>query len=347
MLVFETARGSLEDRGKSLDRMARSLKTGDLVLCKVGSFPPWPAVVFPQRLLRNDVYRKRKQNCVAVCFFNDPTYYWEQPHRLNRLESDEMDEFLSLNSSVTAQPELIEAYQQAKDFKSLHEFVVSRFTEEGRKDDLEREISEGEIKHGEDPSLGKTKIDLARRKIHKDKTVPIASSKATAKRKIPSNESSKSKIVKTDHPESKSMDEDINKKSDSKSSLKHSSSHSVDRKMNEKRTKLDRARRVEISLLFRRRIQKNLVQRDQPPSEYELEESHKMLNKIKHNLDNDPPFFDLEALRQSKLHKLFKVIVNDSNLEEFHPVCEAALIRWKELIIKLKSEKPNGNLGTR
>ncbi|EDO19244.1 hypothetical protein Kpol_1050p104, partial [Vanderwaltozyma polyspora DSM 70294] len=25
-----------------------NLRTGDLVLCKVGSFPPWPAVVFPQ-----------------------------------------------------------------------------------------------------------------------------------------------------------------------------------------------------------------------------------------------------------------------------------------------------------
>ena len=103
--------------------------------------------------------------------------------------------------------------------------------------------------------------------------------------------------------------------------------------------KLDRTRRIEISLLFRRRIQKNLIQRDTPPTTEDIKETHKLLNKIYENLDNDPPFFDIDALRQSKLHKLLKVISNTPELEEFHPICKDILIHWADMIQVLKLEK--------
>ena len=106
-----------------------------------------------------------------------------------------------------------------------------------------------------------------------------------------------------------------------------------------KKQKLDPSRRVEICLLFRRKLQKNLVQRDVPPSAEEIKESHKLLNRIYDNRKNIPPFFDVEALRQSKLHKLFKVIINDENLAEFHDVCKVILKEWSELILQLKKDK--------
>ena len=51
------------------------------------------------------------------------------------------------------------------------------------------------------------------------------------------------------------------------------------------------------------------------------------------------PFFDLKALRESKLHKLLKAIVNDPDLGEFHPLCKEILLSWADLITELKKEK--------
>ncbi|QLG72252.1 hypothetical protein HG535_0C06070 [Zygotorulaspora mrakii] len=321
--------------------MSRSLKTGDLVLCKVGSFPPWPAVVYPQSLLRSDVYRKKKPNCIAVCFFNDPTYYWEQPNRLSRLDPHTIDEYLTRNNGHSSQSDLNEAYQRASDYTGLQDFIVERFKEEGREEDLEQAIGFAEIKSGEDPTLGKSKKDPGKRKVSGARADSESSSMSSSNKNFVSNGSLNSKKINPENLETDLSDDRVKLgKGNSKRTHKrnHASQKSIE-KTNEKRTKLDRSRRVEISLLFRRRIQKNLVQRDEPPVDAEIEESHNMLNKIKQNLGNEPPFFDSEALRESKLHKLFKVIVNDSNLEQFHPVCKSALIQWKDIITELKSER--------
>lgn len=280
-------------------------KTGDLVLCKVGSFPPWPAVVFPQRFLRNDVYRKKRSGRIAVCFFNDPTYYWEQPHRLNPLDSQKIKDTLENNSMNDG---LIIAYKEAKKYHDLAKFIKTRFVQENRLDEFNDEISiNGTISDGEDPFI--TKEEVVNQMVKQRQ------------------QNNKSKSLKdTDTKESK------------QNTIKH--------KINKGHSKLDRSRQIEIALLFRRRIQANLIQRNDPPTASGIEECHKLLNKIYENLETDPPFFDLDTLRKSKLHKLLKVIVNNHNLEEFHQICKDILSYWTSMILELKKEKEKAQKNT-
>lgn len=301
--------------------MSKGLRTGDLVLCKVGSFPPWPAVVYPQRLLRKDVYRKRRPKCVAVCFFNDPTYYWEQPHRLTPLEPSAIEKFLSQNAKGKGQQDLVGAYRQARDFASLHDFIVNRAREENRTDELKREMGKEHVESGEDPFQSKDGLERTN----------LAPSPSTASSSASPTSNGRRKRLRDE-------EDAVNGKTDtsdaqSKRKQGHVNGH------REKSHSLDPSRNIEISLLFRRKLQKNLVQRDESPTGAEVAESHKMLNRILENLDNEPPFFDIEALRQSKLHKLLKVIVNDPDLEEFHQASKQILIHWADSIAELKAEK--------
>lgn len=282
--------------------MAEDLKTGDLVLCKVGTFPPWPAVVFPQKFLRNDVYRKRKANTIAVCFFNDPTYYWENPLKLKRLNSAIIDKFLEKHGS-TASPDLVGAYEEASEYDSLHDFVVQRCSNEKRSNILD---GVSEVEAGGDPFQGRDKEEKGK-SSRKGSNTRVATPTPITRPKKERSENEERIDGSTSPPK--------------------------------KKQKLDPSRRVEICLLFRRKLQKNLVQRDVPPSAEEIKESHKLLNRIYDNRKNVPPFFDVEALRQSKLHKLFKVIINDENLAEFHDVCKVILKEWSELILQLKKDK--------
>ncbi|CCD24329.1 Pdp3p NDAI_0D00150 [Naumovozyma dairenensis CBS 421] len=302
-------------------------KTGDLVLCKVGSFPPWPAIVFPQRLLRNDVYKKRKLNCVAVCFFNDPTYYWEQPHRLRPLNKTIINQFLKEGYKNVTQKDLIEAYKQASKYSNLKRFIKSRFTDENRINDLTvEESNNGSIIAGEDPFLGK-KGDGRNLKVT---AVAQRSKRRKSTHAYDKDDDDESDDTDSAEPIIDGDTTSINKK-------KHD--HYNIEKSNKVHTKLDRSRRIEICLLFRRRIQKNLIQRDTPPTQDEIKESHKLLNKMHDNLDNDPPFFDVESLKHSKIYKLLKVIVNNDDLEEFHPICKDILNKWSSLIQQIKLEK--------
>lgn len=299
--------------------MVKELKTGDLVLCKVGSFPPWPAVVFPQRLLRNDVYRKRRPNCVAVCFFNDPTYYWEQPHKLRPFEPKTTETFLQQEATSTSQKDLIEAYKQARSFSSLNDFIVDRLKEEDRFGELKEELNKVTILPGEDPFMSKAEA--------KKRTSMQTSTRSRNRRSIKSeNEGQGDKNINDTQFSVVEHNDNVDESKTSSNKKR-------------KKSKLDRSRRVEISLLIRRRLQRNLVQRDTPPSEQEALESYKLLDKISQNLVCDPPFFDIDALRESKLHKLLKVIVNNPELNEFHYICKDILVYWADLISQLKAEK--------
>ena len=309
------------------------VKTGDLVLCKVGSFPPWPAVVFPQRLLRKDVYRKRKQNCVAVCFFNDPTYYWEQPHRLRPLERTMISYFLKHDYKTTTQKDLIEAYRQAQKYSNLKRFIKSRFNSEDRIDDLNNEENEnGEVESGEDPFLGK-KDDP--RNV-KDTTANNKNGKKSTSSPAKTKNGLKVIAFDSDGKEESDKEFEHNEGYDAVNEREPHIHYNI-KSSNRSHSRLDRSRRIEIAQLFRRRLQKNLIQRNTPPTHGELQESHKLLNKIYENTGGDPPFFDLAALKQSKLHKLLKVITNTNDLEEFHPICKDILLSWSELIREIKA----------
>lgn len=294
----------------SLVIMSTEFKTGDLVLCKVGAFAPWPAVVFPQRFLSPDVYRKRKQNCVAVCFFNDPTYYWEYIHKLKPLTKEGIKKFLTQDHKHTTQEDIIGAYKQADRYNSLRSFMRSKFKSEGRLIEFNDEIDKnGEVETNEDPFVGKGKD---KRNIKEFEHIPTNN-------KIMKKESH---IIKEIVP------------SDEKQNFINSS------KSNHKiKAKLDRSRRLEISLLFRRRIQRNLIQRDSPPTIDNINETHKLLSKIMENLDNEPTFFDLETLKKSKIHKLLKVVKSNPKLAEFHPACQEILQHWADIILEIKKEK--------
>lgn len=292
--------------------MVKELKTGDLVLCKVGSFPPWPAVVFPQRLLRNDVYRKRRSNCVAVCFFNDPTYYWEQPHKLRPVEPKTIENFLQQEAASSSQEDLIEAYKQAQNFSSLSDFIIDRLKEEDRFGELKEELNIETIIPGEDPFMSKAEA--------KKRKSTSANTRSRNKRGITSGNEEKGE-------------------EDRKINDIHEYDNDERQTKRRKKSRLDQSRRIEISLLIRRRLQQNLVQRDSPPSKQDILDSQKLLSKISENLVCDPPFFDIDALRESKLHKLLKVIVNDPELEKFHYICKDILIHWVDIIEQLKTEK--------
>lgn len=281
--------------------MSEALRTGDLVLCKVGSFAPWPAVVFPQRFLRKDVYRRRRSECVAVCFFNDETYYWDKPVRLKRLDRDMIAEFLENSKGADEDEVLVGAYEEALEYRTLHDFIVQRLEDENRARDWD---GSSKIVAGEDPFEGKG--------------VP----------KTSANAGSAAKPVGK-HVRAKQVDNTGGLGSPTVN----------DTKSIRKKQKLDRSRRIEISLLFRRKLQRNLVQRDTPPSVEELKESHKLLRKIAENTNDNPSFFDLQALGHSKLHKLLKVIRNDDNLQEFHGECNSLLEQWAPLIQELKKDK--------
>ncbi|CCE63869.1 hypothetical protein TPHA_0G00310 [Tetrapisispora phaffii CBS 4417] len=309
------------------------LKTGDLVLCKVGSFPPWPAVVFPQRYLRNDVYKKRKAARVAVCFFNDPTYYWEQPQKLKRLTSEVIHDYFKEKKTNASLPDLIAAYKEAKNFTNLNDFITAKFSEEGRLD----ELLEESIPQGEDPFLSKghqrSKKNNGKQGDSTDGTFDYSNNSTSTnessrkKRKLKSDESSENE---------KNLDTQVSSSEKNTNAIETTKNKNSTKK---KRAKLDSSRNIEICMLFRRKIQKNLIQRDTAPSNQELEETHNLLTKIEENLYNNPNFFDINALRQSKLHKLLKVIVNDSNLSEFHEVSKRILLSWTNTIHQLKLEK--------
>ncbi|SCV05129.1 LANO_0H00672g1_1 [Lachancea nothofagi CBS 11611] len=291
--------------------MDSNLVTGDLVLCKVGSFAPWPAVVFPQQFLRKDVYRRRKAECVAVCFFNDETYYWDRPSKLRRLSKELIDEFLERAAASNAEdPTLVEAYEEARGFASLHEFLLQRMREENRMQDWDENADKGaKIEAGQDPFEGKKSGDKSR---------PAAVTKPKRERAAVAPSSSRSA---------------------SSSSRSRSVPMSPSAASGRKHVRLDHAKRIEISMLLRRKLQTNLVQRETPPGIEEVKESHKLLGKISENMASNPDFFDLDALRQSKLHKLLKVIAGDDNLKEFHGQCGEILEAWKDVIAQLRKDK--------
>ncbi|KAG0659665.1 hypothetical protein C6P45_001768 [Maudiozyma exigua] len=325
--------------------MSTDFKTGDLVLCKVGAFAPWPAVVFPQRFLSPDVYRKRKRNCVAVCFFNDPTYYWEYIHKLKPLTDETIDQFLTQHSNNnnhgrhSVPKDLLGAYKLADKYTTLRSFMRNKFRSEGRLNEFNEEIMEnGEVELDEDPFLGKVgdarnvKEELKQEEDQDEKRSQV------------SEESDKSEVEEENNDTNDKYEENMIKSEtdlldeDSKSDLTNDNKKNSSTKLKYHK-KLDRKRRMEITMLFRRRMQRNLIQRKTPPGPDEITETHKLLQKIIENLDNDPPFFDVETLKKSKLYKLLKVINCDPNLKEFHPSCETILTHWIDLIATIKKSK--------
>ncbi|SCU83598.1 LADA_0C12420g1_1 [Lachancea dasiensis] len=303
--------------------MTSNLLTGDLVLCKVGSFAPWPAVVFPQRFLRKDVYRRRRADCVAVCFFNDETYFWDKPSRLKPLSKEHIDEFLrNADSRYSEDPVLVRAYEEARDFTSLHEFLLQRLREEKRMLDMEENGGKDhKIEAGQDPFEGKTPSAKTSREGIDGKGDKAGSAGRSGKSKASRSSSSSRSVSSSSRPQP--------------AVSSPPSSTAPSRKL----ARLDHGKRIEISMLLRRKLQTNLVQRNAPPGVDEIKESHKLLSKISENMASNPQFFDLEALRVSKLHKLLKVIVSDDNLKEFHGQCSDVLEAWKDAIAQLRKEK--------
>lgn len=314
------------------------LVTGDLVLCTVGSYEPWPAVVVPQRILSKGVWKaKDSDNQVAVAFFNDSTYYWSKPKQLTKL-TKQMLENWTRNPPKRSSKELKIAYQYAADYTDLNTFVRERLDSEGRKNVLD---SLGIIGMGEDP-LAATSVEV-QFSVSRDRTPEKKIN--TQHEKLPANN-----LKRRRSPESNStieneahLEEDVKAegsrkgKQDSSESLL--TSPSLAPEPTKKRSKLDHSRRIEIAQIFRNKLQKNLVQRDSPPSDDELRESEKMIRKIVSHLNTEPEFFDFEALSVSKLHKLIKVISNMPELAQFHDSCTLILEAWAPHIHQIKSEK--------
>lgn len=294
------------------------IRTGDRVLCKVGDYPPWPAVVVPQRFLNQSVYKQRKKNHVAVAFFNDSSYYWKEPRLLPKLTSETCEEWLSSHTRPSNK-DLFTAYKQALQYENLYIFIRNRLKDEGGSNMI-KDIHD--IPEGEDPFQPKDSSNnrhSLKRPRSQSPTVRIHSPKS---------------IVHNGTEVYKSKDSGDNFLKVKKSVSEHAYSM-----CEKKKNGIEYNNRVEFAKLLRTRLQKNLVQRDTPPTHDDLLESHKLFKKIIVNLDSSPPFFDKEALKNSKLHKLLKFILNDDNLKDFHQDCNSILMCWSQIITELKQEK--------
>lgn len=327
--------------------MSENWQTGDLVLCRVGAFSPWPAVVVPEAVLADEILKRKKPNTLAVCFFNDPTYFWALPQKLKRLDKRTIDHFVRTGYKTATNEDLIIAYQQAKDYQDLRAFVRKRLASEKRLrllSDYERD--KGPLTAGQDPT--RPKDDITKRKSHTSPTHNSKKVKTVTKPKRRPEKGKTTKRVKEDDTQAefaeKNRDKEDTKKfikgedkiaktnSRSISDIKLSQDKKSSKLRVEERSRLDFSRRIEICNLFRQRIQLNLIQRDSPPSDIEKQQSHRILEKIKENLNNDPQFFDLKALESSELHKVLRVIIKSADLQEFHTISKDILSAWTPIL---------------
>ncbi|AAS52421.1 AEL263Cp [Eremothecium gossypii ATCC 10895] len=300
---------------------SKDIRTGDRVLCKVGDFPPWPAVVVPQRFLSKLVYSgKRSKSYVCVAFFNDDSYYWKEPRHLTLLTDKMCTDWMK--NSKSKDEALIGAYQQAIEYKRLFDFMKERLVQEEREEILE---DVKDIPAGEDPFEPKPT------------TRRTGSTKSSVSRKRARSVSAPGNSAPLSHTDG------LGPAGDTKAAhpiLASASSPSFSKTSSlSKRRKLDYDNRVSIAQLLRNKLQRNLVQRNEPPSEKEYKESDRMFRTIINKLSNDPPFFDYKALRVSKLYKLLKVIAQDENLARYHDDCNKILATWAPLIVQIKQEK--------
>ncbi|KAL6950747.1 hypothetical protein ACO0QE_000028 [Hanseniaspora vineae] len=387
-------------------------KTGDLVLCKVGSYEPWPSVVFPQKLLASDVYSKRKPGKIVVRFFQDQTYSWSLAKRLIPLSKDDIKQFLKDNKkSSRINRDLYEAYKEALEYDNLHEYLFNLDEESVEFEIVKQYLQDtgaDEIKGGEDPYKGKPNYmnvnGNGNNKRKKNMNNGIKKQKYTA-----DEEEEEEEQEEVNGNEKENGDTHENSQSDlsakTKDALKYSRlkeasslsptsnsplgspSTNLDKPLKQKRIILNYDKRLETCLLFRRKIQIALIQRDSPPTEEQLKtvdgyfktiyERSKQDSIIKSDLkkededsksldskqgndengadtvnsnsdaaqtfssfkNNDKVFFDLPSLRQSKLPKLLKTIINTSSLQAYHTICKKILIEWQDYVEILKKEK--------
>lgn len=117
------------------------MKTGSLVLCKVGSFPQWPAMVVPLWFLTDTVKKRAQAGKVPVCFFNDTTYYWVRPDRLVPLTAELLQERLESNTltNVIVKGAYREASRYARDVDG---FLKLKAQQEGRLKQFHRLLAE-------------------------------------------------------------------------------------------------------------------------------------------------------------------------------------------------------------
>ena len=410
-------------------------KTGDLVLCKVGSYEPWPSVVFPQKLLASDVYSKRKPGKIVVRFFQDQTYSWSLAKRLIPLNKNDIKQFLKDRKSSRTNRDLYEAYKEALEYKNLHDYLFNLDEESVEFEIVKQYLQEtgaDEILGGEDPYEGKPSYlnndNKKRRKnsnngMKKQKNYTDGEEKGDADH-INNNNNNNSSNNEKENGDThiNSQDELMSKKTKignenessekplkysrlKASSLSPTSTSAVGSpfgspvgspvgsptahldKPKQKRIILHYEKRLETCLLFRRKIQIALIQRDTSPTEEQLKtvdgyfktiyERSKLDSIIKSHLknedhqdsklpikeeyngdsvgtvnsngdaadlssttkDNDKVFFDLPSLRQSKLPKLLKTIINTPSLQTYHNICKKILIEWQDYVEALKREK--------
>ncbi|CDK26714.1 unnamed protein product [Kuraishia capsulata CBS 1993] len=99
---------------------------GDIVLSKLGSFPPWPAIVFPEDALPPEVLKSKpkKGRTWPVCYFAEATFNWDSERTLSPLTTEMCHSFLKKSSGKKAK-RLVMAYEIALENPSLDEIIGS------------------------------------------------------------------------------------------------------------------------------------------------------------------------------------------------------------------------------
>lgn len=93
-----------------------SFEVGQLVLCKVPSYPKWPGVIVPESEIPSEVLKARKGKTHCVFFFgNDPSFFWGDSKSLFPLSVPECDK-LSKKSKGVIKKAFAHALQHQDDF---------------------------------------------------------------------------------------------------------------------------------------------------------------------------------------------------------------------------------------
>lgn len=243
-------------------------------------------------------------------FFNDPTWFWNNPTHISPLTEEDLKEFKQGKIREAEEPSLQTAYQLASEYEGLEQFLRD----------------EGILKDNEQYTPYESWQD------EKEKVT------------IPNLKKSSRKSSSVNH-DSEDDSDDTPRKKKSKQSSSSAAKNFPSSTSNSKKAKEPTFEELsQKAVTFRSKLQRGLIQRTTPPTEDELTK----INQDFKALEKFSDTINLDLLRLSKLHKVLKAITRVDSLQrpddfKFHERSISLLLKWEDLITDLKNEKIDKN----
>ncbi|GME68946.1 unnamed protein product [[Candida] boidinii] len=350
----ETAKATTTTTPKSASATANSnqqhdFKVGDIVLAKMPSYPPWPAMIVPDSVLPENVLSAKpvpnnsNNPKWPVWFFNDGNYQWTPRPHLKVLTKEIMEKYLSSTNSKKRRSALYHAYELALEQPTLDEIFGDADDDEDEDDEEEEDDAEDEeAEEAEDDADDHEQEVKAEVKAETKKTNNGTSKTNNKKRKstepVVNDKKRKTSVVKKESIPSITSTTNGNL-SDSKSTTGNGTSNGSN--SNVRREYTDE-QKIMIVKSYRVKLQRGLLNK-------ELELTDEIIRQCSDIFTQMERFnliygMNLNLLKISKLHKVMKAILKLPNLEfpndfKFHERSLKLLDSWEGLITIIKSEK--------